>query len=129
MKKPAVYGLLVGVCFVLLAAASSRSAPLPVQQQTLVSQHAVVPMNAPAHFRMRAAQDDEEENQTFAGTISKSGDKFVLVGEGNVTYNLDDQDKAKAFENKKVKVTGTLDKDSNTIKVADIQEASEEEPG
>lgn len=35
-------------------------------------------------------------------------------GRSKSTYMLDDQDKAKPFENKEVKVTGTLDSATNT---------------
>ncbi len=60
--------------------------------------------------------------QTFAGQISKAGDKLVLKDSAsNMAYDLDDQDKAKSYEGKNVKVTGTLDAQSNTIHIQDIQ--------
>lgn len=63
--------------------------------------------------------------QTFTGTIAKSGGKLVLKDMASKSeYQLDDQQKAQSFVGKNVKVTGTLDAQSNTIHVSDIQEAS-----
>ena len=38
-----------------------------------------------------------------------------------MTYHLDDQAKAKKYEGKKVRVTGTLDTQSNTIQISEIE--------
>ncbi len=60
--------------------------------------------------------------KTFSGKILKSGDRFVLQDSiGESIYQLDDQGKAKFFEGKNVRVTGTVDKVTNTITVADLQ--------
>ena len=40
------------------------------------------------------------------------------------TYKLDDQEKAKQYVGKNVKVTGTLDAATNTIHVAAIEEGT-----
>jgi hypothetical protein len=58
---------------------------------------------------------------TFSGKIVKSGDKFVLAASDNLTtYQLDDQQKAQDFLNKSVKVTGSLDASTGTIRVRAI---------
>jgi len=62
--------------------------------------------------------------QAFTGTIIKSGDNYVLKTADNMTYQLDDQSRAKQFEGKQVQVTGNLDSASQTIKVQDIKSAS-----
>lgn len=62
--------------------------------------------------------------QTFAGMIVKSGEKYVLTTSDNVTYELDDQERAQQFEGKQVQVTGNLDKSSNVIQVRDIKAAA-----
>ena len=65
------------------------------------------------------------EAKTFTGKIVKAGDKLVLTdAEGTMTYQLDDQKKAKSFLNKNVKVTGTLDSSSGTIRVNGIEPAA-----
>jgi len=51
----------------------------------------------------------------------KGGAKFVLYdATSKKVYELDDQDKPLQFAGDKVKVTGTLDKTTNTIHVTDI---------
>ncbi len=57
----------------------------------------------------------------FTGKIVKSGNKFVLAASDNLTtYQLDDQQKAQDFLNKKVRVTGSLDASTGTIRVSAI---------
>ena len=59
--------------------------------------------------------------RSFEGTIAKSGDKLVLQESATQTaYQLDDQDKAKDFEGKTVKVMATVDSKTNTLHVVDI---------
>ena len=61
--------------------------------------------------------------QTFAGMIVKSGEKYVLTT-SDISYELDDQERASQFEGKQVQVTGTLDRSSNMIQVRDIKAAT-----
>jgi hypothetical protein len=66
-------------------------------------------------------QKPATEAKTFAGKIVKEGDVLVLTdAEGKTTYKLDDQQKAKAFVNKDVKVTGVLDDSTGIIRVTAI---------
>lgn len=70
--------------------------------------------------------NSQQSARAFEGKIQKSGDKLVLQDSASGTsYQLDDQDKAKQFEGKTVKVTGTVDTASNTLHVIDITAASE----
>lgn len=58
---------------------------------------------------------------TFSGKIVKSANKFVLAAADNrTTYQLDDQQKAQDFLNQSVKVTGSLDASTGTIRVRAI---------
>jgi hypothetical protein len=57
--------------------------------------------------------------QTFTGTIVKDSDRYILKSDGGA-YQVDDQVKAKAYEGKQVKVTGSLDK-SNVLHIAGIE--------
>jgi short subunit dehydrogenase-like uncharacterized protein len=59
--------------------------------------------------------------QTFQGTISESQGTYVLKESSGVTYQLDNQKKAKDFSGQSVKVKGTLETSSNTIHVASIK--------
>ena len=74
-----------------------------------------------------SGQHDEMQKQngtqTFAGTIMKSGNQYVLKTADNVTYQLDDQARAKKYEGKQVQVTGSLDETSGTIRVEEMKVA------
>jgi hypothetical protein len=59
--------------------------------------------------------------QSFEGKITRSGDKLVLQENASKTaYQLDDQDKAKPYEGKNVKVMATVDASNNTLHVVAI---------
>jgi len=74
-------------------------------------------------------QQDQQENKTFTGKIEKlqSGQYALITGqtpEGKLAgHFLDDQENAKKYEGKQVKVTGTFDQASNTIHVTNIEAA------
>ena len=57
------------------------------------------------------------DGQTFSGTVSKSGDKFVLQDASGKTYDVDRQEELKKYEGKQVRIKGTLDPDGKTIHV------------
>lgn len=62
--------------------------------------------------------------RSFEGKIMKSGDSWVLEDSASGTsYKLDDQDKAKQFDGKNVKVMATMDPATNTLHVVDITAA------
>jgi hypothetical protein len=64
------------------------------------------------------------ETKIFTGKIVKSGNTLVLTDAGGkMTYKLDDQQKAKEFVNKEVKVTGILDDSTGVIRVTAIEPA------
>jgi Protein of unknown function (DUF5818) len=66
----------------------------------------------------------ESSGQTFSGIIVRTGTEYVLKTMDNVTYHLDDQDRAKRFEGKQVKVTGTVNANTKVIRVQNIEEAA-----
>ena len=74
-------------------------------------------------------QQAQQESKTFTGKIQKlpSGQYALVTGQtpdGKMAgHFLDDQDNAKKYEGKQVKVTGTFDTASNTIHVTNIEEA------
>jgi hypothetical protein len=74
--------------------------------------------------RQPSAQQDEQKPQVFVGKVVKTtaGQYALLTDEqnGKGVY-LDDQDKAKAFEGKNVKVIGTLEVAKNLVHITDIQ--------
>jgi hypothetical protein len=82
---------------------------------------------APVQYRLLATPPPHTqappEAEAFMGTILRSGENFVLSDSATKTrYTLDDPRKARPFEGKTVKVTGTLDIASNLIHVQAIQD-------
>jgi Protein of unknown function (DUF5818) len=92
-----------------------------------VGQTAIAQNSTPAAQDQMQQPDNQKpaaETQTFAGKIVKTGKTLVLSdAEGNTTYRLDDQQKAKKFVNKDVKVTGVLDASTGMIRVTAIEPA------
>ncbi len=69
-----------------------------------------------------AGNDQHASSVTFRGTVTKSGNRFVLTDADNkTTYQVDDPQKAHDFLNKSVKVTGVLDASTGTIRITAIQ--------
>jgi hypothetical protein len=65
----------------------------------------------------------QPEAKTFTGTILKSGENFVLSDTATkARYLLDNQDMARPYEGKSVKVTGTIDVANNMIHIETIDE-------
>jgi Protein of unknown function (DUF5818) len=86
------------------------------------------PAQSPASSSPQQSQTDAQSPQSarsFEGKITKAGDKLVLQDSASQTsYQLDDQDKAKQYEGKNVKVMGTVDTATNTLHIVDISPAS-----
>jgi hypothetical protein len=111
MKRAYVYVCLL--VFGLLCGAIVRVVPASAQIANAVS-------------KPSATQPDDQtkDAQTFLGRITQKEGKFILEDTNNkTTFLLDDQEKAKPFDGKAVKVTGKLDSATNIIHVLDIQEA------
>lgn len=60
-------------------------------------------------------------NQIFMGTIVKDGGKYVLRELESSVFQLDDQEKAKLYDGKQVKIAGSLDTKNNMLHVARIE--------
>ena len=67
------------------------------------------------------ATSPQQSARSFEGKIAKSGDQLVLQESSTqIAYKIDDQQKAKQFEGKSVKVMATVDASTNTLHVVDI---------
>lgn len=87
----------------------------PLQQpDPQADQQAVPPMNPQAQPQPPAAQ-------TFTGTIVKDGSRYILKVSGNNVYQLDDQDKARRYNGKRVRIEGTLDANGNSVHITSIE--------
>jgi hypothetical protein len=92
-------------------------APLPGQQrEQLPDRQQPQPANADAQQQLPV--------QTMTGTIVKEDGRYVLKASDSKTYQIDDQEKAKQFEGKQVKIAGSLDMSTSTIRVQSIEPAS-----
>ena len=70
------------------------------------------------------AQAQNPQPQTFIGQIARSDGKYVLRETStNTTFMLDDQEKARLYSGKNVKVIGTENPGNKVIHVYNIQEA------
>lgn len=86
------------------------------------------PQNQPGQTGSAQQQQpaDAQPARAFEGKITKAGDKLVLRDSATrQAYQLDDQDKAKQFEGKTVKITATMDASTNTLHVVDIAPAEQ----
>jgi hypothetical protein len=101
-----------------------KAEPMPSTQTTPPAQQQ--PDTQTPGTPAKAQQDDTKHRaaRAFTGTIIKSGDVYVLQTSDNMTYQLDDQERARQYEGKQVQVTGSLDKNNDTIKVRDIKQAA-----
>jgi lipopolysaccharide export system protein LptA len=91
---------------------------------TALSVHANSQQAAQQPIAVTQQQNDmsTQDAKPINGTIVKEKGQLVLKDTAaNVSYQLDDQKKAKQFEGKQVKVTGKLDMNSNTIHVENIE--------
>jgi hypothetical protein len=59
--------------------------------------------------------------QSLTGTIMKAAGKFVLQTADSTAYILDDQEKAKPYEGKRVRVTGTFDRPTGILHMSSIE--------
>lgn len=100
--------------------------PLPYSQQQQAERHRVEAQDSDQ--RPTPGQQDDMQKQsatqTFVGTILKSGNQYLLRTPDNVTYQLDDQARAKKYEGKPVQVIGSPDEASGTIHVEDMKGAA-----
>lgn len=70
-----------------------------------------------------SAAQQQSPMQTLTGTVAKQDGKYVLKASDKKTYQIDDQEKAKQFEGKLVKIVGSLDMNTSTIHIESIEPA------
>jgi hypothetical protein len=59
--------------------------------------------------------------RTFSGTIVKDGSRYVLRTPNSGVYQLDDQGKSSQYANHEVRLLGTLDEETRTVVMANIE--------
>jgi hypothetical protein len=135
MKKRAQSFWFIGAVFLLFSLSMALAQQTTPQQsshgdpqaQTPATPSQAEPNPTPSHTPDQAARPAPEsqaestqsaEVQSFTGTILKSGDRYVLQdGTTGNNYDLDHQDQLQKYENKKVRVHGTLDPSGKMIRL------------
>jgi outer membrane biosynthesis protein TonB len=113
-----------------LIAWSELQKPQPVPQQpqpvpppdTQPSQQPSEPKQPPPEEQQHPQKESQESTaQSVTGSVVKVAGKYMLETEDNIAYQLDDQDKARQYEGKRVKVTGSLDRTTGILHVSSIE--------
>ncbi len=92
-----------------LSAQQSQSQSTPGQPDSMPQQ------------QQNDATNPQQSARSFEGRIAKSGGDLVLrENSTQAAYKLDDQNKARQFEGKNVKVMATVDASTKTLHVIDI---------
>ena len=103
--------------------------PVPQQPQPIPAPDAKTDQSSPSQdgkVESKNQQQPEPEAQqstaqSVNGTIIKVGGKYVLETPDNLAYQLDDQEKARQYEGKHVKVTGSLDRATGILHVKSVE--------
>jgi len=107
-----------------LVAWSRLQKPQPAPQP-LPPRDTPIPQPDPPDQQSKPPSDPHNQDQTpaqsFTGKIVKESGKYVLKVASNTAYQLDAQGDVRQYENQEVKVIGTLDTGSNTIRVVKIE--------
>ena len=114
-----------------LIAWSEMQKPQPVPQQpqpmpapdTKADQSSPAPDSKaePKNQQQPEPEAQQSTAQSVSGTIVKVGGKYVLETPDNLAYQLDDQEKARQYEGKHVKVTGSLDRATGILHVKSVE--------
>jgi Protein of unknown function (DUF5818) len=104
-----------------LVAWSQLQTPHPVPQPLPSERPDPQQKPAPTDPQGKEAQP---ATQSFTGTIMKDGGKLVLKTSDNAVYQIDDQETAKSYEGKRVKISGTLDAKTNMLHILAIDSLS-----
>jgi len=80
-----------------------------------------IPQPDPHGQQAKQPSNPQAPTQSFTGKIVKDGGKYVLKVASNSAYQLEGESDVQQYENQDVKVVGTLDTGSNTIRVVKIE--------
>jgi hypothetical protein len=72
----------------------------------------------------RATQQEKPASQTFTGTIMKDGSTYILKVSANTAYPLAEQQKARPYEGKQVRISGVLDANGENLHILSIEPVS-----
>jgi uncharacterized protein YdeI (BOF family) len=123
MKRTSLI-LIAVFAMVMLPAAFAQGTPSQSQDPSAQTPSPQQPSPSPnTDDPSSNASSPDNGMHSFVGSIVKNGDKYMLHT-GGTDYQLDDQAQASKFAGKDVKVTGQVDRESDTIRVQSIEPAS-----
>jgi DNA-nicking Smr family endonuclease len=118
-SKPAVPSQILGP---QLIAWSQQTKPQPIPQPLPPPEQADQQTSQKADSQNQNAQDQQNSSaQVFTGTIVKDESRYVLKAADGASYQLDDQQKAKQYEGKQVKIVGSIDAHGTTLHISSIE--------
>jgi hypothetical protein len=127
MKFRRYLSLLAVLVFCLpFAHAQGSTAPTqpvdPTAQAPATRPHGASAPKPEAHASGTGASTSSSSTKArpFMGTVVQRGSSYMLRA-GELEYRLDEQGQAKEYVGRNVKITGSLDKPSNTIHVQAIE--------
>ena len=68
-------------------------------------------------------QPDPARSRTFTGTVARENGQYTLRDESGKSWKVDDPDRVKPYEGKRVEITGRLDPDGLTIHIDSVNAA------
>ena len=122
MKRTSLI-LIAVFAMVMLPAAFGQGTPSQSQAPTQTPTIHEPNQNPSTNNSPSSEASSSEAMHSFVGNIVKNGDKYMLHT-GGADYQLDDQAQASKFDGKDVKVTGQVDRSSDTIRVQSIEPES-----
>ena len=104
-----------------LVAWSQLQKPRPVSQPIPPPDRVDQPLTGqPALSRAQQASPLDAA-QTFAGSIVKDNGKYVLKVSESTAYQIDNQEKARTYDGKQVRIIGNLDSKTNMLHITRIE--------
>ena len=118
-------GVFAAIVLTMALASISFAQTAPAQPQDPTAQSPASPAPAsPASPSAKRPPDEGQkpsEGESSAPAPDTKIRPFMGIRAGDLKYKLDDQTEARRYEGRSVKVTGSLEKQSNTIHVQKIE--------
>ncbi|MFZ0815205.1 MAG: DUF5818 domain-containing protein [Candidatus Sulfotelmatobacter sp.] len=81
-------------------------------------------LQSPQPLQQIATQQEKPASQTFTGMIMRDGGTYVLKVSTSTAYPLAEQQKAKPYEGKQVRISGILDATRESLHILSIEPVS-----
>jgi len=118
-------GVFAAIVLTMALASMSLAQTAPAQPQDPTAQSPASPAPASPTSPSAKRSPDEGQKPSEGESSAPAPDTkirpFMGIRAGDLKYKLDDQNEARRYEGRSVKVTGSLEKQSNTIHVQKIE--------